>query len=200
MTFWFELALQTLRDPRGTSQQIMAWQIERNTVYMALGAVCALTALLVGTMTAIGPPTDPEVIDAFPVLALLERPLALFLLTAGGLVVMVHALFWAGRAMGGEGELAELLVLLTWLQALRVAAQVVVIVLSLAVPVLGGLVALVVMIAAFWLMLHFISAALRFDSLLRAFGLLVAVSAGMLLGLMLIVTLFGLTAGGMNNV
>lgn len=200
MNFWIELAVQTLRDPRGTSEQIMDWQIDRNTLYIALGAVCALTALLVGTTQAIRPPTDPELIQAVPALALLDRPLALFVLTAGSLVVMIHALFWAGRAMGSDGALSDLLVLMIWLQALRLAAQLGVFVLSAVVPAIGGLVAIAVMITAFWLMLHFISAALRFNSLLRALGVLVAVSAGLLVGLMLIVTLFGLTAGGIPNV
>ena len=65
---------------------------------------------------------------------------------------------------------------------------------------LAGLVALAVVIVAFWRLLHFISAALRFDSLMRAFGLLVAVIAGLFLGLMLILTLMGVSAGGLSNV
>lgn len=199
MKFWTDLAVDTLRDPQGTATRLMAWPIGRTDLYIALFAVSAMTALLVGSVSAFGPPPEAELIEAVPVIALFQRPIALFLLTAGGLVVMVHALFWAGRAMGGEGELSDLLVLMTWLQALRVAAQVVILALSVLVPAIAGLLALVVMVVAFWLLLHFISAALSLDSLLRAFGVLIAVSAALLLGLMFMVTLFGLT-GGVSNV
>ena len=199
MKFWVDLAVEPLRDPQTTAAQIMRWQVPRGELYMALLAVSALTALIVGTVSSLGPAPDPELLDAVPVMALFQRPLALFVLTAGGLIVMVHALYWAGSAMGGKGDLGDLIALMAWLQALRVAAQVVILVLSAIVPGIAGLLALVVMIVAFWLMLHFISAALHLGSLLRAFGILIAVSAALLLGLMFMITLFGL-AGGVSNV
>ncbi|WP_415920616.1 YIP1 family protein [Tateyamaria sp. SN6-1] len=199
MKFWTDLAIETLRDPQGAAARIMGWQVPRTELYIALLAASALTALIVGTVSSLGPPPDPELLDAVPLMALFQRPLALFVLTAGGLIVMVHALYWAGNAMGGEGDLGDLIALMAWLQALRVVAQVVVLVLSAVVPGIAGLLALIVMIVAFWLMLHFVSAALRLGSLLRAFGVLIAVSAGLLLGLMLMLTLFGL-AGGVSNV
>lgn len=201
MKFWIDLAVATLREPQETATRIMGWQIGRTELYLALIAVSAVNAFLAGASGILAPvPTDPAAVEAVPMLALLDRPLALFVLIAGGLVVSVHGLFWAGRAMGGSGALTDMLALLTWLQALRAAAQAVVLVLSLAAPLLGGLVALVVVIVAFWLLLHFISAALRLDSLFRALGVLVAVMAGLLLGLMLLLTLTGLTAGGLTNV
>jgi hypothetical protein len=201
MKFWFELAVGTLRDPQEAAREIMGWQISRTELYMLLVAVSAVNAFLAGLGNVLSPvPTDPAAMQAVPMLALLDRPLVLFVLIAGGLVVTVHALFWAGRAMGGSGTLDHMLALLTWLQALRAAAQVVILVLSLGAPLLGGLVALVVVVVAFWLLLHFISAALHLASLFRAFGILIAVMAGLLFGLMLLVTMMGLTAGGMTNV
>ncbi|MEL6449812.1 MAG: Yip1 family protein [Pseudomonadota bacterium] len=201
MTSWPQLAIDTVRDPRTSAERIIAWQLDTRTIYMALFAVAAVNALLAAfPVVLLGSPVDDAARSALPMLLLLERPIALFLIIAGGLVVMVHALFWAGKSMGGQGDMADMLVLLTWLQALRAVAQAGILVLSLAVPVLAGLVALAVVIVAFWLLLHFISAALRFDSLMRAFGLLVAVIAGLFLGLMLILTLMGVSAGGLSNV
>ena len=199
MKFWADLAVETLRSPQDAAARIMGWQVPRTELYIALLAVSALTALIVGAVSTLGPPPDPELLEAVPVMSLFQRPLALFVLTAGGLSVMVHARYWAGNAMGGGGNLSDLIALMAWLQGLRVAAQVVIVTLSALVPGVASLLALVVMIVAFWLMLHFISAALRLGSLLKALGILIAVSAGLLVGLMLIITLFGL-AGGVSNV
>lgn len=200
MNFWAQLAVDTVRDPQGTAQRIMGWQIGRAELYMALIAVSAMNAFLAGASSALSPVSDPAALEAMPMLALMSRPLVLFVLIAGGLFLTVHGLFWAGRAMGGKGALTDMLALLTWLQALRAAAQAGILLLSLAVPVLGGLVALTVVIVAFWLLLHFISAALRFDSLFRAFGVLVAVSTALFIGLMMLVTLLGGTVGGVPSV
>ena len=198
MTGVSELAIDTLRDPKAVAERIMGWNLDRQTLYVALFAVAAINALLASAPVVIMDGSiDPAARAAIPMLALLERPFALFAIIAGGLLLMVHGLVWAGRAMGGQGAFTDMLALLTWLQALRAAAQALVFVLSLIVPAIAGLVALAVAIVAFWLLLHFISAALRFDSLFRAFGLLIAVLAGLFLGMMLIVTLTGVTAGGM---
>ena len=201
MTGVAELAIDTLRDPKATAQRIIGWDLDRRTLYVALVAVAAINTLLASAPVVLVPGSlDPEAQAAIPMLALLERPFALFAIIAGGLLVMVHGLVWAGRAMGGEGGFTDMLALLTWLQALRAAAQALIFVLSLAVPGVAGLVALGVAIIAFWLLLHFISAAMRFDSLFRAFGLLIAVVAGLFIGMMLIVTVTGVTAGGLANV
>ncbi|KIC48770.1 YIP1 family protein [Tateyamaria sp. ANG-S1] len=193
-----DLAMDTLRDPKEVARQIISWQLDRGTLYMALVAVAAVNALLASApVVLLEGEVDPTARAAMPILALLERPFALFAIIAGGLLLMVHGLVWAGRALGGHGEFTDMLALLTWLQALRAAAQALVLVLSLIVPGIAGLVALGVAIVAFWLLLHFISAALRFDSLFRAFGLLLVVLAGLFIGMMMLVTLTGVTAGGL---
>lgn len=201
MNFWPQLALDTLRDPKGTCEKIMGWNLDRPTLYMALFAVAAINALLASIPVILTPGgVEPELRAALPILALLERPLVFFALVAGTLVVMIQALFWAGRAMGGQGSLGDVMALLIWLQAMRALAQLVILVLGLFAPVLSALAALVLQLVALWLFLHFLSAAMRFDSLFRAFGLLVAVAAGLFLGLMLILSLLGFSAGGFTNV
>ncbi|WP_147105342.1 YIP1 family protein [Tateyamaria sp. syn59] len=193
-----DLAVDTLRDPKQVAAQIIGWQLDRATLYTALFAVAAVNAVLASAPVVLfDGQVDAAARAAMPILGLLERPIALFAIIAGGLLVMVHGLVWAGRALGGQGEFTDMLALLTWLQALRAAAQLLVLVLSMVVPAIAGLVALGVAIVAFWLLLHFISAALRFDSLFRAFGLLLVVLAGLFIGLMMLVTLTGVTAGGL---
>jgi len=200
MSLVSDLAVETVQDPQSAARRIMKMRFGRNELYTGLIAVAAVNALLASGGATLGPPIDPMALEAIPMLALLQRPLVLFLLIAGGLIVMVHALFWAGRAMGGDGELTDMLALLTWLQALRAAAQGGIIVLDLVFPLMAGLVALAIAVFAFWLLLHFISAALQFDSLFRALGVLVAVTVGLLFGMTIIVTAMGVSAGGMSSV
>ena len=201
MTFWSQLALDTLRDPKGTAHRIMGWNLDRATLYMALFAVAAVNTLLASTPVVLSPGgVDAAARAALPVLALLERPIMFFVIVAGTLVIMIQAFFWAGRAMGGTGEMTEMMALIIWLQALRAVAQAVILAVGIAAPVLATLVALGLQIVAFWLFLHFISAAMRFDSLLRAFGLLIAVATGLFIGLMMILSLLGISAGGIASV
>lgn len=201
MTGWPQLVRDTLRDPKETATRIMAWNLDRGTLYMALIAVASVNAFLASAPVILNPGGVDEVMRAaMPILALLERPIMFFVIVAGTLIIMIQALFWAGRAMGGTGEMTEMMALIVWLQALRAVAQVIILLLSLVVPALGGLAALGLQLVAFWLFLHFISAALRFDSLFRAFGLLIAVAAGLFVGLMVILTLMGVSAGGLGNV
>ncbi|APX11525.1 YIP1 family protein [Tateyamaria omphalii] len=193
-----DLAVDTLRDPKQVAAQIIGWRLDRATLYTALFAVAAVNAVLASApVVLLDGQVDAAARAAMPILGLLERPIALFAIIAGGLLLMVHGLVWAGRALGGQGDFTDMLALLTWLQALRAAAQALVLVLSMVVPAIAGLVALGVAIVAFWLLLHFISAALRFNSLFRAFGLLLVVLAGLFIGLMMLVTLTGVTAGGL---
>lgn len=201
MTFWSQLALDTLRDPKGTAHRIMGWNLDRATLYMALFAVAAVNTLLASTPVVLSPGgVDAAARAALPVLALLERPIMFFVIVAGTLVIMIQAFFWAGRAMGGTGEMTDMMALIIWLQALRAVAQAVILAVGIAAPVLATLVALGLQIVAFWLFLHFISAAMRFDSLLRAFGLLIAVATGLFIGLMMILSLLGISAGGIASV
>ncbi|MEP0943755.1 MAG: YIP1 family protein, partial [Rhizobiaceae bacterium] len=181
--------------------QIMGWNLDRATLYMALFAVAAVNALLASAPVVLSQGgIDASARAALPILALLERPIMFFVIVAGTLVVMIQALFWAGRAMGGTGEMTEMMSLIIWLQALRALAQVGILTVGFIAPVLASLVALGLQIVAFWLFLHFISAAMRFNSLLRAFGLLVAVATALFLGMMLLLTLTGFSAGGLGNV
>lgn len=201
MTSLPQLALDTLRDPKGSAERLMTWDLDRATLYMALLAVAAVNALLAsGPVVMAQGGVDEAARAALPILALLERPIIFFVIVVGTLVVMIQALFWAGRAMGGTGEMTDVMVLIIWLQALRAVAQVGILVIGLIAPLLAGLVALALQIVALWLFLHFISAAMRFDSLLRAFGLLIAVATALFLGLMLLLTLTGYSAGGLGNV
>ncbi|MEM6372665.1 MAG: Yip1 family protein [Pseudomonadota bacterium] len=201
MSIGVHLAMDTLSNPKATAYRILGWNLDRGTLYTALFAVAAINTLLACMPIVLsGGQVDAAARAALPILTLLERPILFFAIVIGTLVVMIQALFWAGRAMGGEGSITDMMALVVWLQALRAVAQGGILLVGLVAPVIASLAALVLQLVAFWLFLHFISAAMRFDSLFRAFGLLIAVATGLFIGLMLILTLTGFSAEGLGNV
>ena len=181
---WWGLVLETLRTPNTAAERIMSWKLPRPVLYQALIAVSALNALVAG-IGALMRPVDG------PLPPLLSSPLSFFVLVAGGVVVAVHILYWVGRAMGGTGDLGDLLALFTWLQVLRFLGQVAVLVSSIVFPALALLLALAIFLVGVWLVLHFVNSAMRLNSLMHAAGLLIATLAGLMLGLMLLITLIG---------
>ncbi|MFP4043874.1 MAG: YIP1 family protein, partial [Rhodosalinus sp.] len=116
-------------------------------------------------------------------------PFALFL--AAGLVGTIYALWYVGRMLGGEGALGDIMVLLVWLQALRLVVQAALLMLVPLSPVLSSLVVLAAAAIGFWILLNFIDVAHGYGNLLKSLGALALSVLAMALGLTFLVTLFG---------
>lgn len=187
------LVQTTLRDPKEAAARIMALNLGRDVLWPALALVALVNTAIVLLLIAVSPPEM-----ALP--GYFASPLALFVLLTGLLVIYVHALYWAGRAIGGQGALEELLALMVWLQALRAAAQLLVMVLGTLIPSLGALMSLVIAVWGFWILLNFITVALRLPSLLHALGSLVLGGIGVVIGVGVLLFLFGILAQGVLNV
>ncbi len=124
-----------------------------------------------------------------PLPAMLSSPVIYFAIVAGGLVLTVYAILWTGRAFGGQGALEEILVLIVWLQSLRVLVQVAVLVLVLTVPLLSALLVFAAALIGLYMLVHFIDQAHRFDSPGRAIGVLIASVLAIVLGLSVLLSL-----------
>ena len=96
-----------------------------------------------------------------------------------------------GYFMGGTGSLDDILSVMIWLQFLRVLVQVVSIVLLLTLPLLAALLTLAAAILGLWIFVHFIDQAHRFGSPLKSVGVIVASFIGMVMGLSILLALFG---------
>ena len=186
------LVQATLRTPRDAAEQIMGFQLSRDTLWTALGLCAALHALVLQLLLSISEP-------AVPLPRYMYQPLTLFVLIAGVLVIYVHALHWAARAIGGDGQLWDMLSVMVWLQILRAVAQVVLLVVGLALPLLGALLTLVVGIWGLWILFHFIAAAGRLPTAGHGIVVVVMAAVGLLLGLGLILSLIGLSAQGVTT-
>lgn len=186
-----QLAQETLRHPRGAAVQIMDWQLSREVLWTALALVAAVNTFLVLLLVEVSGPT-------MPLPSYFEAPVVLFLLLTGLMVVYIHAMYWAGLAIGGQGALLDLVALVVWFQVLRAVAQLAVIVLSLVAPYVGLLLSLMVAVWGLWIFLNFIAAAMRLPSAGHGLMVLVISAVGLVLGLAILLSLIGFGAQGVT--
>ena len=169
----------------------MGWGLTRDILWTALALVAVINTFVVLLILQASEPT-------FALPSYFERPLALYVLIAGMMVIYVHGMYWAGLAMGGTGSLDDMLALVIWFQVLRAVAQLAVVVLSVLLPALGLLLSLVVAVWGLWIFLNFVAAALHLASVGRAFVVLVLAAIGLVFGLGILTALIGLLAQGVS--
>ena len=184
-----ELGLLTLREPKAASEIILRWNLSKEAIWTSIGLVSVLATILSTLSNMLFPVPAP-----LGVLA--ANPFIYFLITAGGFVLMAQAVFWTGRMMGGQGRIEDLMVLLVWLQAMRIAAQAMVMVLLLIMPALASMFVIFVMLASLWVFVHFINAALRLESLGRAVLVLFVAALIVIASATLILSILGVSTVG----
>jgi hypothetical protein len=182
------LALETLTKPRMAAQKIMALHLSRDVLWSGLVLVAAINAIIYSFSLLLA--------DASALPPLLRNPVIFFVIITGLQVLSVHAFYWTGRAIGGYGDLGELLTLLVWLQALQAVAQAITFVLMLVSPGIAQMVSFLESLLALWITVNFIAEALRLPGLWHAAGVLVLAAVGIAVGLMILAGLIGLSAMG----
>jgi hypothetical protein len=180
----WQLALDTIRDPRDAARRILALELPMNALWNALALAVVLNAALFGLSNLVSPPPPDVPIGTVP-------PIAFALFLAAGLVATIFALFHIGRTLGGEASFGGIMALLVWLQFLRVLVQAALLVLVPLVPVLAALVVIAAAVLGFWILLNFIDVAEGYDNLLKSLGVLVLSVIAMAFGLSLLLALFG---------
>jgi hypothetical protein len=188
---FIQMAHNTLRDPRASAVQIISMALPRDVLWTALALVAALNTFLI--LLLIDITGSVMVLPSY-----FDAPLALFVLLTGLMVVYIHAMYWTGLAIGGQGALMDVLALVVWFQVLRAVAQLAVIVLTLAIPGLGTLLSLVVAIWGLWIFLNFIAAAMNLPSVGHGLLVLVLSAVGLVLGLAVLLSIIGLSAQGVT--
>ncbi|KIN72434.1 YIP1 family protein [Sulfitobacter guttiformis] len=184
------LALETLQSPRTAAQKIMSVSLSRDVLWSALVLVACLNSIIYSFSLL--------AVDTSALPPLFRNPVMFFALVTGVLVLTVHAFFWTGRALGGKGDLGDLLILMVWLQALRVLAQAVMFLLMILSPPLAQVFSLVVGIAGLWITVNFITEALRLPGLMHGVGVIVLAAVGIVFGLMILAGLIGVGAMGVT--
>jgi hypothetical protein len=178
------LTATTIRTPALAARELLALGLPRSTLWLALILMAALQAFLFGL-------SDMLIPSSAPLPMVFRSPIAFFTMAVFALVLTVYALHWAGRMLGGQGALEDVMVVIAWMQTLRVGVQLLALVLTLTFPGLALLVVFVATVFGIYILLHFINEAHRLNSLVRAGGVLIVALIVMVLGLSLFLSLIG---------
>jgi len=182
-----QLFVDTIYTPRAAARQVLALQVANKDVWTILTLTTILNAIAyAGTVQAFPTVVPPVILSLSP-----------FVLTGMFFVSMAlgaMALFWGGRTIGGVASFTDILVLITWLQFVRLAIQIVTFVLLLFLPVLAGVFNFLATIYVLWILLNFINEAQGFDSIGKSFANIILGLLGLMMALSFIISAIGLGA------
>jgi len=193
-----DLVIETVRAPREAAGRLIALDLPRDWLWMALALMCVLNAIVYSVSLQLSPPS-PEVAGMVP--PAFQSPILFTVFLYGALVITVFVLRWIGQTMGGTGGLGDILVLITWLQVMRLLFQGVVLILSLVSLSLSALVVLGGSVYGVYILAAFIDRAHGFDNLLKALGVMVLAIVAIAVGMsMILAAIGGVIIGGTGNV
>ncbi len=148
-----DLARLSLTDPERGGAAVLALNPVVPARWLALGAAVVLGVILAYLLPVIAGRTA-EALSPFAALAI-----------QGGVNLLAIVLMTVvGRMFGGQGQMVDALLLVAWLQALMIAAQVVQLVALLILPPLAGMVTILAIALFFWLLAGFVQALHGFQS------------------------------------
>ncbi|NRB00270.1 MAG: YIP1 family protein [Rhodobacteraceae bacterium] len=183
--------LQTVRQPREGAEAVLAIGIPRNILWELLFLVVVLSVLL-GHLTNLLVAAQ----NGVQLEGLLFNPFALGAIQLALLVSLVLGIFFVGRGMGGTGSLDEAILLVSWLQMIMVALQVVQTALLFLLPPFAGLVGIAGLLLFLWLLTHFVAVLHGFQSLGKVFGMLIAGFVGFAVLLSIVLNVLGIDVAG----
>lgn len=184
-----DLLWQTPFHPREAARRLIDMDLPGGLVWMVLGLMAILNAIVYTLSVEMAPQGDGAAMLMPPAF---QAPILFAALLFGALALTVVALYYVGQGLGGEAALLDILVLMTWLQVLRLLVQGMVLVLTLGVPALGALLVVVAAIWGVYILIGFIDAAHRFENRFKATGVIVLSFVAMAIGLSTLLSLAGL--------
>ena len=183
--FW-SLVRQTLFEPRDGGARADGDAVPQAVLWQALALLSVLYTIVYTISLRLSPPVETS--DASCRRRFRRRWCSLCR-SSGALALTVIALRAIGQALGGTGEIGDVLVLITWLQVLRLMVQVGVLMLALGSPPLAGMAIIVVAVWGLYIMINFVDAAHDFDNRFKAFGVIILSVVAMAIGLSAVLSL-----------
>ncbi len=165
MSDLFALIALSLRRPAEAARALLALRLPNGAVWMGVGIVACLGVLSswIGQAITITDPTLAELMAQI-------SPLFFAVFTVVTLALSAFAFFQTGRVLGGQGSFRDVLLAVTWVQAVLVAAQVALIALSVLIPAVAGLLSLAVFVWSLIAVIVFLREAHQFQGTGRAIG------------------------------
>lgn len=191
----FPLARDTVSDPRAGFRRLMQMDFDRQTLWLALGAVTVVGVFLAEVMLALLRRQGLE-----PMFSFGTPPLATAAIEFAALSVMAYAITWFGRVLGGTGRLEDAILAVVWLQFIMACLQVVQLVAMLTLPFVAGLLGLFGVGLFFWLFTGFVAEMHGFRSRPRVFAGIVIAALALAIVLIFLLALMGIRLPEMSNV
>lgn len=187
----FEAMKFTLRNPRAGARFVIGLGLSANTGWSSL----ILSAILSTMLTSVAVLMSPQGLDP-TMLMMFGNPIRLAIIQVVVLSVGVLLVQTVGRWFGGKGSLASTVVLMSWLEIILIALQLVQTAAMVLLPPLAEVIGLFGFVLFLWLLVQFVAELHGFESAWKVLGaILVTVFA---VSLALAVFLVGL--GGVPNV
>lgn len=175
--------------PAKVGAALAAVRLSRGVLWQALLLVTVVSGL---TLQLIGGPLASP-IGSGQVLG----PYANTMILGASLVMLVFALFFTGRALGGTGRFPAALALVAWLEVVAIVLRIAVFLASQILgPAISAGLPLLVVAVLFWTMINFVRALHGFATLGRAIMTLVLAVLGIGFGLTLILAAIDILSGG----
>lgn len=179
-------AIDTIFAPRSVATQLMALRLDTATAWQLLILVTLLSVVGIEAVALLFAASG-----AVEMAGPIGGAFALAIVQASVAVLMAVAIYWGGRAFGGEGRLADAVLLVAWLQFVLLCLQVVQMVFLLLIPVMAAYLGIVAVILFFWLLTQFVATLHGFESLGRVFVGILGGMFGLFIVLTIVLALFG---------
>lgn len=190
MTMWKQIFLDTIYVPRVAAQRLLALGLSVSESWTFLALASVLNAIAFYATILMFPPLESA--TAYVIVS----PLAMSAVLFGVMSLGATTLFWAGRTMGGAARFTDLLVLVTWLQFMRLAIQVAGFLLMPIVPGLANSAMFVASLYGLWILVNFINEAQGYDSIGKSTGNLFLSFVGLMVVLSIFFSIIGLSTVG----
>ncbi|MFW2542661.1 YIP1 family protein [Primorskyibacter sp. 2E107] len=185
------LGVQTLSAPREVARLLLSLRLPNEALVLGFALTVVANALLFSISLLMAP--MPETFE------LLSNPLALMAMRAVMLITMIAALTGIGRLFGGQASIADIAVLMIWLQVLGLAAQAA---LTLLAPLAGNIATLLAFAASAigaYIATAFIDEAHELNSAIKAVLVLILGVIAAAVGLSILLSLLGFSPNGLTG-
>ena len=192
-----ELVMRTLTQPAGAAAELIELGLKRDALWLGLILAAVLNALFFSVSFYAAPPMPLEGMSAEEaaqlefVLGFFGSPMRVALVLGVSLVMSVFAFFLAGKFLGGQASLTDVLVVVTWWQFVGLGMSVVIMAVGALSVVLASTLSMAGNVWLLFALIGLLTGAHRFETMFKGIGTVALSLFLMAVGLMIILTLIG---------